>query len=226
MMCDRIRQGAIRWGVICGVLCCALGSAWAAEFSSAWPEATERTWTGPEYFPNRMLDWRVRDGRLECVEGSKAKPMRTIHLLTRALGGKSGTVVATVRTGSMDAGGEAHHNTWTGFLLGVGGEHVDFRISALCHHWPAEDGGLIAAIDGTGRLIFRDNSQPQKSKQQRGPESPAAWPLLNADADQPGGALPDDVELRLEAEPRDGKYLLTLSARDVKTGAAIGRTAP
>ena len=38
-------------------------------FSSAVPVATERVWVGPDYYANRLLDWRIRDGRIECVEG-------------------------------------------------------------------------------------------------------------------------------------------------------------
>ncbi|KPL11138.1 hypothetical protein AMJ85_04410, partial [candidate division BRC1 bacterium SM23_51] len=72
-----------------------------AEFRSAWPEGVERVWIGPEYFANRMLDWRVANGRLECVEGRKAKPMRSVHLLTQALNGEPGTLEMSVRTGPI-----------------------------------------------------------------------------------------------------------------------------
>ncbi|MEM7203219.1 MAG: hypothetical protein AAF628_23355, partial [Planctomycetota bacterium] len=82
--------------------------------------------------------------------------MRTLQLLTRAADARPGTLRLRVRTGPITSGGTRHENTWRGFLIGVGGAHVDDRISALCHHWPAIDGGLIAALDGTGRTSVLD----------------------------------------------------------------------
>ena len=49
---------------------------------SRWAESPDRRWVGAEYWANRLQDWRVRDGRLECVSDL---PMRTVHLLTRRL---------------------------------------------------------------------------------------------------------------------------------------------
>ena len=54
-------------------------------FTATFADATERVWIGPDYYANRLMDWQLRDGRLECLEGRPAKPMRTVHLLTRAL---------------------------------------------------------------------------------------------------------------------------------------------
>ena len=63
-----------------------------------FPAATERVWIGPDYYANRLMDWRLRNGRLECLEGRSAKPMRTLHLLTRALREEPGTLTMSVRT--------------------------------------------------------------------------------------------------------------------------------
>ncbi|MBL7083206.1 MAG: hypothetical protein ISS41_06200, partial [Candidatus Aminicenantes bacterium] len=54
-----------------------------ADFQSEWAKDIEQIWVGPEYWANRLQDWQVANGRLECVEGSSRKPMRTVHLLTR-----------------------------------------------------------------------------------------------------------------------------------------------
>jgi len=128
----------------------------STDFRAALPEGLTRVWVGPEFYANRLQDWRIADGRIECVQGSPAKPMRTLHLLTRTLGEEPGTIRMSVRTGSM-AEGPAHEDTWSGFLLGVGGAHVDYRISALSHHWPSTDGGMVVAVDGTGRIVVREN---------------------------------------------------------------------
>ena len=110
-----------------------------------------------------MLDWQVKDGRLECLIG-KGKPMRTVHRLSHFAGSNAGTLEMEVLTGALQhsPSTKSTANTWTGFLIGVGGPHVDFRISALCHHWPAQDGGLIVAIDGTGKTVIRSNTAENK----------------------------------------------------------------
>ena len=51
-------------------------------FSIQWPVNADRTWVGPELWANRLQDWKVSNGRLECIEGSAELLMRTVHLLT------------------------------------------------------------------------------------------------------------------------------------------------
>ncbi len=143
-------------------------------FLAVVPESITRVWVGPDFYANRLQDWQISQGRIESVEGRAAKPMRTLHLLTRVLGEKPGTVRMAVRTGPL-VDGPAHPDTWSGFLVGVGGEGVDYRISALSHHWPSTNGGMIVAVDGTGRIVVRDNSVNQGISTRRagtGPSGP------------------------------------------------------
>ena len=37
---------------------------------------------------------------------------------------------------------------------------IDYRLTSLVHHVPAEDGGLIAGVDQFGSVFLRDNSIP------------------------------------------------------------------
>jgi hypothetical protein len=175
-------------------------------FASSVPAATERVWVGPDYYANRLLDWSIRDGRIECTEGRPSKPMRTLHLLTRALDEEPGTLAMSVRTGPLDPDGAPHQNTWTGFLIGAGGDHVDYRISALVHHWPAPDGGLIVAVDGTGMIIVRDNSGLDGPKRAVQDVPLWAWPLIEPVSVEMAPiatkATPSrDFVLQLEVEP-------------------------
>ncbi|MBT6957274.1 MAG: hypothetical protein HN996_02525, partial [Opitutae bacterium] len=200
-------------------------------FTSNLPEATQRPWPGPEYFANRILDWQVRDGRLECLTGNKSKPLRTIHRLTHFASAKSGTLEMEVITGliSPSKNSKPIANTWTGFLIGVGGAHVDFRISALCHHWPAQDGGLIVAVDGTGQVVIRSNSSESKVTQLGNPEK--AWPRLPGKGKKGSAfeeALPTKVHLHVKAFPNKNAktYKLIATARNID-GALIHQfTAP
>jgi hypothetical protein len=157
----------------------------AADFHSDWASALDRVWIGPEYSANHLQDWRLRAGRVECIESGRNLPARTVHLLTYALGsGESGFDVH-VRTGLVEADAEASADAWTGFLLGAGGEHVDHRLTALVHHQPATDGGLLAIIDGTGRVAFRDFTTGKVRHDQwtvRGPLAPEDAPEMQAES--------------------------------------------
>jgi len=183
----------------------------------------DRIWVGPDFYANRLQDWRVQNGRIESVEGSAAKPMRTLHLLTRALGESAGAMTMSVRTGAIEPGPE-HADTWSGFLIGVGGAHVDFRISALSHHWPSTDGGLIVAIDGTGQIIVRDNSI---NEGYTGP-NPAIplehWPLVAPDQSERFGEVGPDAVLRVEAEPDGDSYRLRVVVTDPESGALLAES--
>ena len=80
---------------------------------------TDRTWIGEDFFANRLQDWRIRGGRLECTVGAKKNPLRTAQLLTTALSSDVGDFSASVTTGAVKEGAleaEAFH----GFILGGG----------------------------------------------------------------------------------------------------------
>jgi len=205
----------------------AFGAGWAAaaEFAGAWPSDMQRVWVGPEYWANRLQDWQINDGRLECVEGTLRKPMRAVQLLTHVLGEHKGKFKMSVRTGPMETGAKFKEQTWSGFLIGVGGKHVDYRLSALCHHWPGKDGGLIVAVDGAGKVVFRDNTKWELGAVFK--VLPAStWPVIEASSSEGGGFAGKevkDIELRLKVEPGGQGYKLICSAHDFTTGKLISR---
>lgn len=194
----------------------------APSFESDFPAATARVWAGEAFHANRLLDWRLRGGRLECIEGRTAKPMRTVHLLTHALSEEPGILRMAVQTGAVDPVDAGHENTWTGFLIGAGGEGIDYRISALVHHWPAESGGLIVGLDGTGQIVVRDNTNPDTPKGPRSDFAVDAWPLIEPTASEMSGERPDDVILVVQAEPMEGGYRLIATVRDAATDEIFG----
>lgn len=51
-------------------------------YSSPWEFSPDGFWTGPELWANRLQDWRVAKGQLECLS---SLPMRTVHLTTMRL---------------------------------------------------------------------------------------------------------------------------------------------
>ncbi len=189
---------------------------------ASFPDDASRVWIGPDFYANRLMDWQLSTGRIECIEGRSQKPMRTLHLLTRALSEDPGSVHLSVETGPVIEGGEAHTNTWTGFLVGAGGSHVDFRISSLVHHWPGEDGGLIFALDGLGRIVARNNSHNDVQKGPRADFTVNAWPLIEP-VTTTGSATPySEVVLTLDAAPNGAHYDVdvTVSSSDSVVASA------
>ncbi|MFT7484286.1 MAG: alkaline phosphatase D, partial [Candidatus Paceibacteria bacterium] len=125
-------------------------------YRASFPPGVERTWIGPGFHGNRLQDWQLSRGRLECVQGTEAKPCRVLHALDATVNSNSSHLQLTVDVGALEAGALPGPDTWAGFLLGAGGSNIDYRLTALVHHRPATDGGLIAGVDGDGRAVFRD----------------------------------------------------------------------
>ena len=189
--------------LLCGVMVCPR-PAQSATFESAWPDDIERTWVGPDYWANRLQDWRISDGRLECVERRAATPMRTVHLLTHRLSESAGWLGMSVRSGIIGETAGVSAKAATGFLIGAGGRGLDYRAAALIHHTPGPGGGLFAGVDGEGRAFIRDFAQPDA------PE------LSVADRGEPPIEI-RDAELRLSVRPSAGGYSVSISARDRDT---------
>jgi len=55
---------------------------------AGWEGLLERHWAGPTIWANRLQDWVVHDGLLECVPAD-IMPCRTAHILTYDLGDKN-----------------------------------------------------------------------------------------------------------------------------------------
>lgn len=180
-------------------------------FQSAWPENITQRWIGPEYWSNLMRDWRISNGRLECVDSSL--PMRTVHLLPCALK-KKGELTMSVRTGLIEEG-SLKENSWSGFLLGAGSGEIDYRAAALVHHSPGKLGGIIAGVDGKGRAAFRGNYDAAGHKKLK---------ATSIEGKGFAGKKHEDVELRLSLKPSEnGGCDITLSVYSDGTDELLSR---
>ena len=112
-------------------------------FRSAWPREAERPWPGPEYWPNPLQDWRIRQGRLECFSPGGD---RNVSLLTREVAGRSGDLTLGVRLGQIEAAPLARG--FAGFRLGIRSEINDYRAAAIYGR------GMNAGINSDGRLFI------------------------------------------------------------------------
>ena len=153
----------------------------AGEFRSRWDACHDRVWLGPEYWANPLQDWQIANGRIECTN---AAPDRNVHVLTRELGERKGTLEISVRVGRAE-GGVLVTTGSVGFRIGAQGPLREYRNSLIFGR------GLEAGISADGSMFVGDVRSAK-------PVTPAA----------------EATELRLTAEPGQDAYTVTLTARD------------
>lgn len=111
-------------------------------FDSQFATTPNRIWLGGDYWANPMEDWRIHNGRLECL--SKGVD-RNVHVLTRSLGTTRGSFNIRTRTGLLQHGGQGS----TGFRIGVREPAIDDYRSNVFY-----GEGLDAACTVDGRLVL------------------------------------------------------------------------
>ncbi len=113
-------------------------------FSSNWKEWPDMNWAGPEFWGNRLQDWRIHDRKLEClVEGSN----RTLHCLTTQLTSQSQPFQTSVAINLAD---RKKDDAYAGFRLGAKakGRFDDYRCAAVFGE------GLDAGVTYSGKLFI------------------------------------------------------------------------
>jgi alkaline phosphatase D len=170
----------------------------AAAFRSTWDRSLDRVWLGPEYWANPLQDWHVANGRIECLN---AAADRNVHLLTRQLSSRPGTVELQVRVGRADGRTLAGKGS-AGFRIGILGtlkdypELHDYRNNL----WSAPTAGFNAGFTADGTLFLGRPDGTTSTKLD-----------LNRDS----------LDLRLIVAPKDGAYTATLTALDANTSRPI-----
>ena len=135
-----------------------------------WAGVPDRVWAGPNLWANRLQDWRVRGGKLECVEGAVNKPLRTVLHTGVRLGGKGAfegfaivePVGEPVRQGAGAAAQPTAADSAGGMLIGAGPD-LDARAAALVHHSTGPGAGYFCGVTADGRAFVRDLEQPLKA---------------------------------------------------------------
>lgn len=122
-------------------------------FSTNWNNLPNQTWAGPGYWANRLQDWRVNNGRVECINGSRER--LTLHRPGTTIRGNGTDFSLSVRTGLND--GSHSNGSRAGFLLG-GAPNVNWRGALLVHDSLGRDFGLFLGLTGSGNLVIEDYS--------------------------------------------------------------------
>ena len=208
--------------------------AFADDFEGTWDGVGDRTWAGPDYWANRLQDWRVADGRLECLRDDADAPNRTVHLLSSRIEAARGPFEMSVTIGRIGDGPIAG-DAASGFLLGVGqvgpdvaeeagrlladDGRMDYRAAATIHRNPGPGGGVFLGIEGDGRLVARSFGLPIESQAIDIPGGVDGPFVLTIRDDGSGGGLTLSVT-RTNGEAIEGATL-TLPAFDLSGGVAL-----
>ena len=126
------------------------------KYNSQWEFSPDGPWTGPELWANRLQDWQVTNGQLECLS---PLPMRTVHLTTMRLKESEGNLESSVLVQKL--AGRRDSDAAAGFLLGAG-KDLDYRSASLIHHSYGKQAGLFVGCDGEGKLFIRDHEQKEE----------------------------------------------------------------
>ncbi|MBI4661170.1 MAG: alkaline phosphatase D family protein [Verrucomicrobia bacterium] len=162
-------------------------------FVSRWNASHDRVWLGPDYWANPLQDWRVRNGRIECLNAALD---RNVHLLTRQLGDQRGNLRMSVRLGRV--GGEPLNQGKgsVGFRIGILGPLREYRNSLIF------GSGLDAGITTAGGMFIGPVESVNAGEFKFGVEA---------------------IDLHLSVEPRGDGYIVSLEAHDSATGLLLGR---
>ncbi len=177
-------------------------------FQSQWQQNHDRYWAGPEFWANRLQDWQIKEGKLQCINTDQ--PLRTMHLLTHSMPGNESKLKMDVQIGLVDPNDELKENTYGGFLIGAGDLAMDYRARALVHSAYGKNGGIIAAISPDGKIAFLDNTR-QRKKLKTYNETPPKIKAISKNG----------LELILNLVPKDTSYQLTLKAYSIPGGKLI-----
>jgi hypothetical protein len=154
---------------------------------SRWADWPDMKWVGPEYWGNRLQDWRIRDGKAECTASAAN---RTLHLLTHQVGGASRQFSMSVNVELLQTTGSA--NDKAGFRIGAKAADDPVTVEFEDDMRDAVFGvGLEAGIDGDGKLFIGEERSDEPVDTQNG------------------------ICLHLDSEEGGGPYRLHLRATDI-----------
>ncbi|MCP4725058.1 MAG: hypothetical protein GY863_08485, partial [bacterium] len=123
------------------------GSGEPGVFRSNWHDASERIWIGPEYWANRLQDWKIANSRLECVFSGNN---RNVHILTRQIGSEPGGFDITFHAAMINRSAPQVSENWIGCRIGAKGRFNDYRDSAIFGV------GIDIGVTASGELFIGD----------------------------------------------------------------------
>lgn len=151
---------------------------------SDWHKMPDMDWAGPKYWANRLQDWNIKDGMLQCVIKGQN---RTFHHLTMQLGNTRNSFETRVSLRFAKDIPLSDQNK-IGFVLGAKNWNLEYRASAI------HGRGLQVGITTSGNLFIGNEEFKQKTVSKN--------------------SLTEGVMLEVSAEPVGQTYGLSLAVLD------------
>lgn len=160
---------------------------------SQWDEWPDMEWVGPEYWGNRLQDWQIRGGQVQC---SVSDQNRSLHCLTHQLHKGTGWISAGVTAQLVNQSGS--EGDYVGFRIGAKAKENPVPVTFEDYRRAAVFGeGLDAGVTTDGHLFIGS----KKGKQSIDLSNPVR---LMFKAEPEGSAC----QLMLKAIDNDNKKLL------------------
>ena len=176
--------------VLAVCLCSVSVFAPAEDFELELPES-ERVWIGPDFWANRLHDWQLREGRIECIADRSRLGMRTLSLLTHDVAGeRGGTLDIELSCGLVNSDpSRVSDDAAVGVFLGVGPD-MDPRSRALIHGATGNGSGYFIGVAADGSLVLRDHQNPRARTvgAPQGALPRGNWQVLHVDSDEGGNS--------------------------------------
>lgn len=185
-------------------------------FEQNWSRSPNQVWSGSETWANRLQDWHVADGRIECVP-NRNLPLRTLHLLSHDLNSSGDAFRLRVELGRIESDASSVPDGAAGFLIGAGNGKMDFRGASLIHQTAGSGAGYFVGIDHLGRVFIHDNELGLYGYEEADP--------LAITEQNPGFKL-DNIVLSCFAKEKlvGTTWAIEIRAHNAKTGKIIGGT--
>lgn len=173
------------------------------------PQNVTRTWLGRSFWANRLQDWRLHQGRIECLAGGPRDQVRTVSILTRELvAGATRAQISVITRLLADQG----RGGFCGFLIGAGSGKLDHRAAALVHKASGIGGGYLCTYETDGRVRFREHTSEQQ---------PLRFAELSSErvgTTNPSAGVNVDILLVLDISPQpNGNFQLKITASNNQT---------
>lgn len=179
---------------------------------AALGQGVEQTWLGEAFWANRLQDWKLSNGWIECVRAEATYEVRTVSLLTRSLMPQSAGARLRMVLENVSGG-----NGFGGVLIGIGQGELDYRKCALVQRVAGPGGGVLLTVDETGMPSVRRFDDAA---------SPLAYDEITP-SERSGAAVVGSVSGAVELDclfsaVGADEYDLLLTSSRVETGEILG----
>lgn len=162
----------------------------AIEQVASWEKIKDRHWPGANLWANRLQDWSVSGGKLQCSFAQGGGDWRTAHLLSHDLNAEGDHFRIEVVMSAAEVG-------QAGLLFAAGEGGLSYQQAALVQSMPGMGGGFLAVWDfEKQRLTIRDFGD---LREETFPEPVAG----HREVKPLDGSLPDQFTLAVQGDRLD-----------------------